>query len=143
MEHLKSNSEIKESWRPWRIFCCRNGYYPLIIAPIVSAAFLLDLYTTFGCNFIHVDIGFQPVNQGWNQQKLDVGIFFFNNHDVAFTDGGILMETFHRGCRRYTPNMNQDLIGSDQIWIISRIISWISGCAGFSATVSVRKLFFF
>ena len=140
MEDSKSNSEMKEAWRPWRIFCCRNGYYPLLVATIVTAAFLFDLYSTFGCDFVHVDVGYEPVNPGWNQQKLDLGMFFYNNHDKN-TDGGVLMQAFHQGCRRYTPAMNQYFIGADQVWLVSRIISSISGSAGFFATVSDYALF--
>jgi len=144
-----SKSETKEVWKPWRLFCCRNGYYPLLVAPIISVAFLLDLYTTFGCDFVHIDVGFQPVNQGWNQQILDVGMFFYNSHNASVTDGGVLMEAFHQGCRRYDPTMIQYLIGSDQVWLVSRIISAISGSSGFFATVSnlnsslyIKQLFY-
>jgi hypothetical protein len=131
------NDSEKSSVRSWRscYFCCRNGYFPLLVALFLTVAFLLDLFTTFGCNFIHIDIGFKPENQGWNQDLLDVGMIFYNSH-TQLTDGGRLMETFHEGCRRFTPLFNQYLIGYDQVWRVSRVISWISGCSGFFCVVS-------
>lgn len=102
---------------------CRNGFYPIIVAPFVTAAFLLDIYSSTGCSFIHVNVGIKPINDAWNETELDIGVFHYNKSGGQ-GHGSILMDTFHPECQEYDSIFNESFIDGDKTWkvIMFRIL---------------------
>ena len=115
-------SGMSSAWKLWRNCMCRNGFYPLVLAPFVTAAFLLDIYSTTGCNFVHVNVGIDPMNIAWNQTELDMG--FFHYRDTGGQDyGNVLMDTFHPECSSYDSIFNEYFIAGDKTWKVSRFVT--------------------
>ena len=56
---------LTDVWKLWRHCLCRFGYYPLFMAPLITCAAFMDLYSSTGCDFIRLDIGFVPINEVW------------------------------------------------------------------------------
>ena len=134
-------SGMRVAWKLWRHCCCRNGFYPLIVAPFITASFLLDIYCTIGCGFIALDVGFQPVNEAWSKQKIEIGLFHYQtNMENAHTDP--LMNAFHPGCRGYDDLFKEFFMEGDKTWIMSQIMGIVSGCAGGIATVCCQSTLF-
>ena len=127
-------------WRVLRHCCCRHGVYPLIVAPFVTAAFLLDVYSSLGCEFMTVNIGFEPSNLAWNQSVAELGMFYFkdNNHLALLEeeDQPWYVEQFHSGCERHGAIFSEYFINGDRTWGVSRIMAFIAAIAGLVATVS-------
>lgn len=143
---------LKSCWRLWRTCLGRNGFYPLIVAPYITAAWLLDMYATLGCNLIHVDIGVEPRNAGWNQTSIEIGLFHYTMSNVqvegvGYNSDGIdtvddtffFMDTLHPKCRRYDSIFKEYFIDGDQSWKVSQYMAMISAGAGCFATVSDNK----
>jgi hypothetical protein len=111
-------SGLSVIWKLWRHCLCRNGFYPVIVAPFVTAAFLLDVYASTGCRFIHLDVGIQPVNTAWNQTEADLGLFFFRERTEP-SSSNFLMNTFHPECQAYDSVFNEFFIEGDKTWKVS------------------------
>jgi hypothetical protein len=126
-------SGLTHVWRLWRHCCCRYGTYPLLVAPLVTVGCLLDLYSSFDCEFVRVNIGFTPSNAAWNQSSVDLGLFFYQagtSEDVFYRQ--VLVE----GCRQYGDLFSAQFIDGDKTWEVARIMAMISGVAGMVATVT-------
>jgi hypothetical protein len=128
---------LTHTWRLWRHCCCRYGWYPLIIAPIVTTGCLLSLYSSAGCDFIRVDVGFTPSNQAWNQSTGELGMFFYQSGEPEVN---IYRETFVEGCRWYEDDFTENFIDDDRTWKVSRIMAYISGVASILAMVRMNQL---
>lgn len=129
-------SGLRAAWKLWRHCCCRNGFYPLIVAPFITASFLLDIFCTIGCGFISLDVGFQPINEAWPKQKLEFGLYSFqsglnNSNERPF------MNVFHPGCAEYDDLFKEFFVNGDKTWIMSQIMGIVSASAGGLATVVV------
>lgn len=128
-------SGFKHIWKLWRHCCCRFGWYPLLVAPIVTAACLLDVYSSFGCEFIHVNVGFIPSNDAWSQSTATLGLFQFSGAPV--TDSNSFFQDFMtEGCNPYSNGFEAHFISGDRTWEVARVMSYISGIAGMVAVVS-------
>jgi len=94
------------------------------VAPLVTCACLLDLYSSTGCDFIRMDVGFTPVNNVWSSSYAQLGLFSFDTHE---TDKNKWKRTFNDGCQLYSENFDGGFIANDQTWYVSRIMAYISG----------------
>lgn len=88
------------------------------MAPFVTAAFFLDIYSSTGCSFIHVNVGIDPINVAWNETELDLGLFHYSNSGGQ-GHGNFLMDTFHPECQAYDSLFNEYFITGDKTWKVS------------------------
>lgn len=107
------------------------------MAPLVTCACLLDLYSSTGCDFIRMDIGFTPVNDVWSDSYAQLGLFSFDSDQ---TDTNKWKRTFNDGCQSYSANFESIFIASDQGWYISRIMAYISGISSLVALATAWLL---
>ncbi len=134
-KQTKLPSGLTSAWKLWRHCCCRHGFYPLIVAPFVTASFFLDIYCSVGCAFITLDVGFEPINEAWNQQKLEVGLFNMQSGSLSRSDN-MYMNTFHPGCVPFDDLFKEYFVQGDKTWVMTQILGVVSGCASGLATVS-------
>ena len=135
-DYGEKSSGIHHKKSGWRSVvnrcCCRNGFYPVVVAPIITGAWLLDIYCSAGCDFVRLDIGFEPMNEAWNQTSVNLGFFLYdassqNVADVAETSGNMLLDTFHPSCRTYESAFDSFFIDGDQTWTVSYEIQLVFG----------------
>lgn len=131
----KGTSGVTHIWKFWRHCCFRYGWYPLLVALVVSAACALDLYSFVSCQFLQINIGFNPSNSGWNQSTANVGIFFYETGALAEKFGDNLAP----GCQMYSDAFEQQFIDGDKTWQASRIMGMISAISGLLAAVSATE----
>jgi hypothetical protein len=122
------------SWRFWRNFCCLFGWYPVLVAPVVTAGFLLSLYSSAGCDYVVVDVGFVPSNSPYNESHAQLGFFFYKSSDPVPASNAI-QQTLHTGCERYSDAFVSDFIEPDRTWKVSRIMATISFFSSLVSTV--------
>lgn len=108
------------------------------MAPLVTCACFLDLYSSTGCDFIRLDIGFTPINEIWPEPNAKLGLFSFESGEI---DRNRWKRSFNKGCRSYTANFEEFFVTTDQTWQISRIMAYISGCSSLVAVVRVEVIF--
>lgn len=130
----RPRSGLTYTWRLWRHCCCRYGWYPLTIAPLVTAGCFLSLYSSAGCDFVRVNVGFTPSNTGWNQSTAQLGLFLYQSGESEINQ---YREFFVDGCRWYDEEFSNEFIDNDRTWLVSRIMSYISGGAGIAAMVGL------
>jgi hypothetical protein len=152
--------------RSWRVFfrycCCTAGWYPALVAPLVTIACLLSLYSSAGCDYIDLSVGFVPSNAAvlvtlgnHSTEALHLGFFFHYYHVEEEVDEPQLQnvhqqqetttrtsrnpyrEIFHEGCVRYDAAFEESIIGRDRTWRVGRIIAMIAGGASLVALVTV------
>ncbi len=132
-----SPSGWTQVWRLWRHCCCRHGWFPLLVAPIVTGGMVLSVYSSLGCEFLSVDIGFTPSNFAWNQTSVDLGIFYYRG---GSQDVSQYSRPFAPGCAAYTKDFDKSVISSDRVWKVTRVLATISGICSIIAAVSVRRM---
>lgn len=138
-----SSACCTRTWKYWRHICCLHGSYPLAVAIIALAAFLLSLYSTTGCDYIAVDIGFIPSNAAYNNQsQANLGFFYLDHRkegSAVLEDHNNIMivDAFHGGCKLYSDLFQQDFIASDRTWRVARIMAIIAASAGLASTIIV------
>ena len=130
----KAPSGLQHTWRLWRYCCCRYGWYPLLVAPIVTVGCLLSIYSSAGCDFIRVDVGFTPSNTGWNNSTLELGLFLYQSGE---TDTNKYYAAFVDGCRSYTDEFVEEFVQDDRTWRVAQIMAYVSGGGSIVATVSM------
>lgn len=126
-------SGLTHTWRLWRHCCCRYGWYPLLVAPIVTAGCLLSLLSSAGCDFLEVKIGFTPSNEAWNQSTAEMGLFFYQSGEP---ESNKYREALVDGCRYYSDEFTAAFIDEDRTWKVATIMAYISGISSLVATVS-------
>ena len=133
------NPGFVEVWRLWRHCCCRYGLFPLLVAALVTVACLCDIYSSMGCDFIRMDIGFVPLNGVWSEfdSQAQIGVFNFDSHE---TDRNKWKRRFNDGCQAYSNNFVNTFIATDQSWYISRMISYVSGLSSLVALATAWLL---
>jgi hypothetical protein len=124
---------------------CTSGWYPVFVAPIVTIGFFLSLYSTLGCKFINIDIGFIPSNLAWNQSEANIGLFYYY---AKGTDGGILglnslNEIFHSGCTAYSSTFEETFIEKDRTWKVARVMTLLALAGSLLASASCWMIVFF
>jgi len=124
----------------WRRCLCRNGFYPFAVAPFVTVAWLLDAYCCTGCNFINVDVGFQPINEAWDNSSINLGLFFYQNKESNTDVDLIWMDKVHSTCHNFSPDFEDYFITGDKTWWISRLMAYISLGGGCMATFMIWLL---
>ena len=128
----KTPSGLMHSWRLWRLCCCRYGWYPLLVAPIITVGCLFSLYSAAGCDFIRVDVGFTPSNTGWNSSTLELGLFRYQSGEE---DTNKYYATFLDGCRPYTEEFLDEFVDDDRTWRVAQIMAYVAAGGSLLATV--------
>ena len=151
----RKGSGVIDTWKLWRHCMCRHGWYPLIVAPFITTAGLLDIYSSLNCAFIRVDVGFTPVNEQWSENIIDVGFWSYNKGEDHFTD---ILEnqnvtqiqpqasssTFlFPHCSSYEEDFKDYFIEGDRAWSAAKIMALSSGIASITIIVSFFKIFCF
>ena len=126
-----------KTWMLWRHCCCRYGLYPLLLVPIITLGFLLTCYSSVGCKFVEIDIGFEPTNEGWNATApYHFGLFYYHNSTIEHENPN--QNFFHSGCTKFPDTFYDKFIESDRTFKMTRIMTMIS-CAS-SGLAMVRRL---
>lgn len=87
---------LTDAWRLWRHCLCRFGWMPILVAPLITCAAFMDLYSTTGCDFIRLDIGFVLVNEVWDGPTAHLGIFSYDSFEI---DSNKWKRSFNNGCQ--------------------------------------------
>jgi hypothetical protein len=89
------------------------------------------LYSSFSCEFLQVNVGFNPSNVGWNQSTVNIGIFFFESESLDEEFGDNVVE----GCVRFSDSFEQQFIKGDKTWTATQIMALVAAISGMIATV--------
>lgn len=123
----KTNNCPKQCWMHGRHSLCRYGWYPILVAPLMTIACLLSLYSSGGCDFIKVNVGFTPQpNQGWNESEASLGFWYYGDED-AVHDFDYL--PIYGGCEWYHDGFDEAFIEKDRTWKVARIMAMVAGGA--------------
>ena len=111
-----------------RRWCCTSGGYPLFVAMLATAGFGGSWYSSSGCQFIDITIGFTPNNVAWNQSRAELGLFYYhhrssNENDVTPATSN---DWLYDGCVWYTDTFQEKVIERDRTWRVSRIMAMIA-----------------
>jgi hypothetical protein len=124
-------------WSLWRHCCCRLGVYPLAVAPLMTAACLLSLYSSTGCEFLELSVGFTPINAAMNQSQVNFGLFYYQPivaaavqeqeaEDDLSNDENKFQQVLFDGCKAYTTAITDDYVDKDRTWKVARIMAMIA-----------------
>jgi hypothetical protein len=132
VEEKRSSSGCTHTWSLWRHCCCRYGLYPLVVAPLATVGCLFSIYSSSGCDFIRVNVGFTPSNDAWNQSEAEFGIFTYQSGEI---DDNKYRSALIDGCRWYQDEFTEEFIDDDQTWKVTQIMAYISAISSVIATV--------
>lgn len=122
-----SQSVPKRCWMYWRHSCCRYGWYPAFVAPVLTIACLLSLYSAGGCEFIKVHVGFTPQpNLGWNESEATLGFWYHGEDGVAHDFDYVPV---YGDCQLYQDGFDDVFIEKDRTWKVARIMALVAGGA--------------
>lgn len=133
---MKTTSGIRQCWKLWRHCCGRYGFFPFIVACTITLGALLSLISSVGCDFIEVDVGFQPVNKGWNfqTQSANFGILFYHNETMDHENK--YRNALHNGCQLFSEEFKNKFVNNDRTFKMVRAMTLISAISCGIATVS-------
>lgn len=118
-----------------RYWMCTAGWLPLVVALIVTVGCVLSVYSSSGCQFIDLHVGFTPSNAAWNASRAELGLFYFHQTTATETEqeeenNKLIEQTadflLHDGCVRYTPAFQADVIDTDRTWRVARVMAMIA-----------------
>jgi hypothetical protein len=107
------------------------------VAPLVTCACILDVFSSTGCDFVRMDIGFVPYNDAWHDSLASLGLFSFDSNQ---RDKNKWKRSFNNGCQPYSDKFTSNFVGADQSWQIARILAYISGISSAVACATVWLL---
>jgi len=108
---------------------------------------ILTWLTTFSCNFLEIDIGFEPSNNEWGEAKLSIGPWYYKtgaNEELSGAEGlNSFIDGFRRdSCSGYTDELKSSFIDSDSVWQFARVSLLIGGISALVATVIITMVVF-
>mmetsp|Transcript_1775 Transcript_1775/g.3421 ORF Transcript_1775/g.3421 Transcript_1775/m.3421 type:complete len:391 (-) Transcript_1775:46-1218(-) len=129
----KTNSCPKHCWMYGRHSVCRYGWYPALVAPFLTMACLLSLYSSGGCDFIKVHVGFTPQpNMGWNESDASLGFWYYGEEDAVHDFDYV---PIYGGCEWYQDGFDEIFIQKDRTWTVARIMAMVAGGASTVAAI--------
>jgi hypothetical protein len=115
---------------------CRFGWYPLLVTPIILGACGLALFSSVDCEYMRVNVGFQPTNDYWNKsENLGVGFWFFQSNENN-GDEAAWRQAYLPGCQRFDDTFEAALFENDSTWSAARVAAMVSACASGVAFVT-------
>ena len=127
---IPTKQQTKSRW------CCRNGWYPALVAAAISIGCLLDLYSSMSCEFLQVHV---ETDTGESRGSVHIGIYF---HQTGAFENGAFGEYLAEGCQRYSDEFEENVIAQDKLWLTTRYIGMISAACGGVAAVACWLLVF-
>lgn len=110
-----------------------------MVVPIVTFGCFLSLYSSFGCKFVDVDIGFQPTNEGFSaSEPYYFGPLFYHNESVVHDS--MYRESLHTGCVAYPDNFYESFLKGDRTFKMIRVMTLIS-CVSSTLAMFVSWIF--
>ena len=119
-------SGVTQSWKLWRHCCCRNGFYPVLMLPLVTVGCLLTAYSSTGCRWVELDVGFTPNNEGWEYSSGMKDFGFFYQYDESVVHDSAIRGTFHPGCALHPDPFFENFIEGDRTFKMTRYMALIS-----------------
>lgn len=92
----------------------------------------MSLLSAAGCDFIDLNIGFNPSSTVWNQSDANLGFFFYQGEGSS---GNMYLDLLQPGCKWYPEQFEEIFMASDQTWTVSRIIALVAGASSLFAVI--------
>ena len=102
--------------------CLRRSlyFYPIILFPLLTASFLLSVFSSFKCDYLYIEIGFKPLNE------------YVDNDSLSLCP---LVGEYRGGCYLFPNNFRKAYIDNDMNWFYAQIGSLVSISCGFLSFV--------
>lgn len=113
----------------WR-WCCRYGWYPVLVASSITAACLLDILSSMSCEFLKVHV---DNDTGESRGSVYIGIYF---HQMGGFEDGQFGEYLAEGCQQYSDEFEANIIEGDRMWQATRYVGILSATTGIIAAVT-------
>jgi len=132
---MRQLSPWRSSWRVLRHCCCTLGAYPVLLAPIITAAAFFSAYSAVGCEFVQLKVGFTPSNAAWNTSSISLGMFY--HKDNMMLNQTHQLHFVQNQCTEYSDLFEEDFMSPDRTWKVARIMTMLAGSASvFSSLVA-------
>ena len=96
----------------------------------------MDLFATLGCDFLKVDVGFQPNNK---TSVFNLGFWYYTSLDTNDSKKGEVSNPLliFEQCASYPEDFYDSYIRDDPSWRATKIIAWASAIGSLSSLVSI------